>query len=63
MLKMILFLFIFARIKEMIRSQGKLDNSSSHENFLQELVTSCVTGSSGARGKKVMFGPLKSTFS
>ncbi len=47
----------------MIRSQGKLDNSSSHENFLQELVTSGVTGSSGARGKKVMFGPLKSTFS
>lgn len=47
----------------MIRSQGKLDNSSSYENFLQELVTSCVTGSSGARGKNVMFGPLKSTLS
>ena len=60
---MILFLFIFARIKEMIRSQGKLDNSSSNEKFLQELVASCVTGSSGARGKKVMFGSLKSTFS
>jgi len=52
MLKIILFLFIFARIKVMIRSQGKLDNSSSNEKFLQELVTLCVTGSSGARGKK-----------
>jgi len=52
MLKMILFLFIFARIKVMIRSQGKLDNSSSNEKFLQELVALCVTGSSGARGKK-----------
>lgn len=47
----------------MIRSQGELDNSSSNEKILQELVTLCVTGSSGARGKKVMFGPLKSTFS